>query len=348
MSEMRSHVCFAGLVLLGTAVYFFPIGALVKLVFENETYSHISLIPLVSLFLLVIQRKSIFAEAGRKPAAGFAVCAGGLALYGLATVLREHLGRPDFRNQDVPNDYLTLCMAGWVAWVIGSFIAVYGTQAFKKARFALFFLVFAIPIPVFLLERIVTVLQHASAEAADIVFRLTGAPYHRSRPGFRISQRHHTGGRGMQRYPFEPVAFHPEHHHGLPVPAHIFPAGRAGARHLPHHGGQERFPDRYDHAFGQLRRPALYHQPLDPQERGHTVLCRCDGDVHSAGVGPEKNRRPRRTACSAGFRAGGRGRQRPDQLLVQNRYGLQLRAIHNKNNIEGFVNSGLWHAAPSL
>jgi exosortase len=180
MSEMRSHACFAGLVLLGTAVYFFPIGALAKLVFENETYSHISLIPLVSLFLLVVQRKSIFAGAGRSPAAGLAVCAGGLVLYGLATVLREHLGRLEFRNQDVPNDYLTLCMAGWVTWVIGSFIAVYGTHAFKKARFALLFLVFAIPIPVLLLERVITALQHASAEAADIVFRLTGAPYHRS------------------------------------------------------------------------------------------------------------------------------------------------------------------------
>jgi len=180
MPEMRSHVCFAGLVLLGAAVYFFPISALAKLVFENETYSHITLIPLVSLFLLVIQRKSIFAGAGRKPAAGFAVCAGGLVLYGLATVLREHLGRTAFRNQDVPNDYLTLCMAGAVAWVIGSFIAVYGMPAFKKARFALLFLVFTIPIPMFLLEGIVTALQLASAEASDIVFRLTGAPYHRS------------------------------------------------------------------------------------------------------------------------------------------------------------------------
>jgi exosortase len=180
MAEMRSHVCFAGLLLLGAVVYFFPIGALAKLVFENETYSHIGLIPLVSLFLLVTQRKSIFAGAGRKPAAGFAVCAGGLVFYGLATVLREHLERPAFRNQDVPNDYLTLGMAGAVAWVIGSFIAVYGTHAFKKARFALLFLVFTIPLPMFLLEGIVSALQHASAEASDIIFRLIGAPYHRS------------------------------------------------------------------------------------------------------------------------------------------------------------------------
>jgi exosortase len=180
MPEMRSHVCFAGLLLLGAAAYFLPIGTLAKLVFENETYSHITLIPLVSIFLLVIQRKTIFAETVRKPAAGVAVCAGGLVFYGLATVLRENLDSQTFRNQNVPNDYLTLCMAGAVAWVIGSFIAVYGMRAFKKARFALLFLVFTIPIPVFLLEGIVTALQLASAEASDIVFRLAGATYHRS------------------------------------------------------------------------------------------------------------------------------------------------------------------------
>ena len=180
MSEMRPHVCFAGLLLLGAAVYFFPIGALAKLVFENETYSHITLIPLVSLFLLVVQRKSIFAEAALKPAVGFAICAGGLVLYGLATLLRAHLDSQAFRNQDVPNDYLTLCMAGAVAWVIGSFVAVYGMRAFQKARFALLFLVFTIPIPVFLLNSVVATLQNASAEAADIVFRLTRASYHRS------------------------------------------------------------------------------------------------------------------------------------------------------------------------
>jgi exosortase len=180
LPEVRSHVCFAALLLLGAAVYFYPIGALAKLVFENETYSHISLIPLVSLFLVVIQRKSIFAGAVRKPGAGFAICAGGLVLYGIATLLNGHLSSQAFRSQDVPNDYLSLCMAGAVAWVCGSFIAVYGTHAFKKARFALLFLIFTIPIPLFLLDGLITSLQLASAEVSDIVFRLTGTPYHRS------------------------------------------------------------------------------------------------------------------------------------------------------------------------
>ena len=71
-------------------------------------------------------------------------------------------------------------MAGAVAWVCGSFIAVYGTHAFKRARFALLFLIFTIPIPMFLLDGLVVALQLVSAEASDIVFRLTGISYHRS------------------------------------------------------------------------------------------------------------------------------------------------------------------------
>jgi exosortase len=173
-------MCFAGLILVGVVIFFFPIGALGRVILGNETYSHIPLIPLMSLFLLGMQRKSIFAVADRRPATGFTVCAGGVALYGIAFALREHLDTPAFRNQDVPNDYLTLCTAGLVAWIIGSFIAIYGTRAFKEARFALLFLVFMIPIPMFLLDRIITALQYASAEAADIVFGLTGASYYRN------------------------------------------------------------------------------------------------------------------------------------------------------------------------
>jgi exosortase len=187
-SPVRVHFHFIGLLLLGAVLFLGPVSALAKLVFRNETYSHISLIPLVSLSLLFVQRRSIFAELERRPAVGVAVCAAGLVLLGLASLVREHLPVDAFRNQDVPNDYLTLCMAGAVAWVIGSFIGVYGLQAFRKARFPLFFLVFTVPLPMFLLDTVIVSLQVASAEAADIVFRLTGVPYHRNGMVFEFSR----------------------------------------------------------------------------------------------------------------------------------------------------------------
>jgi exosortase len=176
----KSYICFTGLLLLGAVVYFTPISELAKLVFQNQTYSHIPLIPMVSLFLLALQRKTILAAGSARPALGAALGAAGLAIYGLATLLRGYLEGQAFRIQDVPNDYLSLCMAGVVAWVCGSFIAVYGTSAFRQARFALLFLIFTIPIPVFLLDGIVLALQLSSVEVSDIVFRLAGVSYHRT------------------------------------------------------------------------------------------------------------------------------------------------------------------------
>jgi exosortase len=180
-------VCFAALLIIGAAVYVSPIRDVGNLVFKNETYSHIVLIPLVSSVLLVIHRKTIFTGTGGIFAPGYAICAGGLCLYGLACVLKGYFYRQALQYQDVPNDYLSLCMTGAMAWVIGSFIAVYGTQAFKKARFALLFLAFTIPIPMFLLEVIVSSLQHASAEVSDFIFKLSGASYYRSGLVFEFS-----------------------------------------------------------------------------------------------------------------------------------------------------------------
>jgi exosortase len=188
MSDHRSHIYFSGMALLGFLVFAAPVGELARLALHNETYSHILLTPLISLALLVMGRKSIFSAVQGSPGAGFGISAAGLLLYGIANGLRAHLDRPAFRNQDVPNDYLSLCMAGLAVWVIGSFIAVYGTQAFRNARFPLLFMGFSIPIPMFLLDGIVSLLQYASAEVADLIFQWSGVSYHRSGLVFEFSK----------------------------------------------------------------------------------------------------------------------------------------------------------------
>jgi exosortase len=180
MYKKHAHAYFAALILIGALIYLAPIIAVGKLVFKNETYSHIILIPFVSSAILVLNRKTIFFGATGMPAPGFAICTAGLGLYGLAFILREHFEHQALQPQDIPNDYLSLCMTAAVAWAIGSFIAAYGTRVFKRAKFALLFLFFTIPIPLFLLDIIVACLQHASAEASDIGFRLSGISYIRS------------------------------------------------------------------------------------------------------------------------------------------------------------------------
>ena len=185
---MSNHLIFIICLLAGCVVYFPPISALAGLTLNSELYSHISLIPAVSLF------SHMEAAAGkflRRPAAAFQP---GAWSWQPAGCVRHRLGIPRpvgyGRLSAMPRcrtTYLTLCMAGFVAWVIGSFMAVYGKVAFKRAMFPLGFLAFTIPIPTFLLNAVVTSLQHASAEAANVVFMLSGAPYLRSGLVFEFS-----------------------------------------------------------------------------------------------------------------------------------------------------------------
>jgi exosortase len=187
MPEMRSYIYLVGMILLGVLVFVSPLNAVGSLIFKNETYSHIFLIPLVSLILIAVHRKNILAGAAGKPALGFFICATAIILYAGAEALRGRFYPSAFRGQGEPNDYLSLCMAGVVVWVIGSFISVYGPLAFKRAQFALLFLAFAIPIPTFLLNGVVSLLQHASAEVSNFVFTFSGAAFHRNGLVFEFS-----------------------------------------------------------------------------------------------------------------------------------------------------------------
>jgi exosortase len=172
---------------LGFLIHFPPIHSLSRLLFSNETYSHIIFIPAVSLAFLLLKRKAVFSETHSSPGPGLAVIGAGLATYAAAMLFGGELGGPAFRQQEVPNDFLTLCVISGVAWVIGSFLLVYGTGAFKRAKFGLLFLVLAIPLPLFVLNPAIALLQHASAETADWIFRLTGALYHREGDIFEFS-----------------------------------------------------------------------------------------------------------------------------------------------------------------
>jgi exosortase len=187
MPEKWPHSYFSGLVLLGGLIFASPLAAVGKLVFKNETYSHIFLIPLMSLILIGIHRKHIFAGARGRPAMGFSICAAAIVLYFVSAAMRANFFPQTFQGQDVPNDYLSLCMTGLVAWVIGSFLSVYGPRAFRRARFALLFLLFAVPVPMFLLNGVVALLQYASAEASNLIFMLSGASYHRNELVFEFS-----------------------------------------------------------------------------------------------------------------------------------------------------------------
>jgi len=136
--------------------------------FHSELYSHIPVIPLISLFILFVGRKRVLGDVSWGWA-GIVL----LALGSAALLNGNRIGGLD------KNDYLSMVMAGAVLWFIGSFVLAYGGKAFKKAMFPLLLLAFVIPIPKFILEPFVDLLLIGSAYFTDLIFSLTGVPVYR-------------------------------------------------------------------------------------------------------------------------------------------------------------------------
>ena len=84
-----------------------------------------------------------------------------------------------------PQDAVSLKMILLVGVCIAAFILCYGTTAFRAAAFPLLFLFFMVPIPGWLLDRIILLLQRGSAEVAFLLLKASHIPV--SRQGLVLS-----------------------------------------------------------------------------------------------------------------------------------------------------------------
>ena len=138
---------------------------LTTLSFQNELYSHIILIPVVSGYFIYLKRREIFSAAKYSSAAGIVLILIGVVLYSIGL------------NQQISltqNDSLSLIVFSAVTFWIGGFVYFYGLKSFRIATFPLLFLFFLTPIPDVAVEKIILLLQMGSAEVAYGVFKLTG------------------------------------------------------------------------------------------------------------------------------------------------------------------------------
>jgi exosortase len=142
--------------------------ALYALILTDGTYSHLPLIPLLSAFLIYTERQSIFRKVSHDWRPGSAVMAAGVASLLMAQV---NLWQWSLANR------LSLMAFGLVVLWIGLFIQRFGIHASRAAQFPLLFLLFAVPIPEWVLSRTIFLLQAGSADASEAFFRLIGMPY---------------------------------------------------------------------------------------------------------------------------------------------------------------------------
>jgi exosortase len=150
-----------------------PLRELLRNVDHSEYYSHILLIPLVSAYFVYVKRKTLFSSLGYSYVPGMVLLLIGILSYFVARDQRAQLNL---------NDTSSLMVFSAIVFWIGGILLLFGTKTFRKIFFPLLFLVFMIPIPSLLMNKIISLLQTASAGATHLLFTLTGIPF--SREGF--------------------------------------------------------------------------------------------------------------------------------------------------------------------
>jgi exosortase len=160
-------------------VWLAPLLATFALALRDDQYTHILLILPISLSLLFIDsrdtdRKNQNASDPNAPQASSRSVRIATALLALALVISTFVKwrpfPPSFDQQ------LSIDMFALVLWWIASFLLCFGPQAFRRAVFPLVFLCWMVPFPNVLLNRIVSLLQYGSADAAHLIFLIARIP----------------------------------------------------------------------------------------------------------------------------------------------------------------------------
>jgi len=159
---------FASLSVVAVAIWWIPLVSLFNLAVRDEQYTHILLILPISVALAVLDWKS---RPSSRPSGSGGAAAGSALLIG-ALLLRVG-ARWTFSSAGVQ---LSLKVLALVAWWMGAFILCFGTRAFRRALFPLCFLLWMVPLPQFVLDPIVSLLQRGSAASAHLLFALAGIP----------------------------------------------------------------------------------------------------------------------------------------------------------------------------
>lgn len=144
-----------------------PLIATTGYALHNDSASHILLIPFIVGFLLYIEHRSI----NRAP---FDLVAALIFALPAALLVVVALKPPaQLRSGNIP---LAISILAFVLFFIAGFVAIYGRRTAARFSFSLAFLLFFVPLPDPILNRIIYFLQVGSADIAEWLFDLTGTP----------------------------------------------------------------------------------------------------------------------------------------------------------------------------
>jgi exosortase len=158
------------------SLFWQPLRSLFALAVHNDDSSHILLIPLISGYLLYLDRNEIQGVLAYDFIASTIFQLPGILLKLFATY------SPSLN----PSERLTVNVLAFLFFLVAGYVAFLGRTTARKTWFALAFLLFALPLPNVLLNPLIYGLQAGSAAVAEVLFDLSGVPVLREGFIFRL------------------------------------------------------------------------------------------------------------------------------------------------------------------
>lgn len=129
-------------------------------------YTHIPIIPLIGAFLLFRKRKSIFAETEPAVLPGALLSVAGLGLYLFANL-----------NKIETSYSATLQVFSAILFWAGAYLGLFGFKSLTRGLFPVLFLLFAVPVPAPIMDRVVLLIAGASVYVTSKLFTMLQVPF---------------------------------------------------------------------------------------------------------------------------------------------------------------------------
>ena len=170
------HIYFAAYLCAVVLIFLGTLRHLAAFALHHESCSHIPFIPLISAYLIFLERKRVFSNIRRAFTIG-----GVLLLLGIASYWMSRNNSFSLNE----NDALSWATASIVVICIAGFVICYGSRVSRHALFPLLFLFLMVPVPTVVFERMILLLREGSTSLTMGIFHLLNVPADRN--GFTIS-----------------------------------------------------------------------------------------------------------------------------------------------------------------
>ena len=168
MVPLSPYRNFVFLCVVSIVLWWHTLLATLTLALRQDAYTHILLILPISFALIFLEWRSRKAQPEPDFRSGWALL--------VLAVLIGFLGAMWWRGSLTADVQLFLGMLAVVMWWIGAFVCCFGVRICRICIFPLCFLVWLVPVPEFVLSRVVGFLQQGSAGAARLLFVIARVP----------------------------------------------------------------------------------------------------------------------------------------------------------------------------